>query len=111
MGKPTLITKVATAASAIKDSVTYVVNHALSKMSRRGKRKPRSPRNEDDSSSAGSDQGPAAPAGKPVGRKPKPRKQRSADLSVAAPMHPGFPQSGNIPTPEERERHLQQMTD
>jgi hypothetical protein len=26
-------------------------------------------------------------------------------------MHPGFPQSGNIPTPEERERHLQQMTD
>jgi hypothetical protein len=111
MGKPTLITKVATAASAIKDSVTHVVNHALSNMSRRGKRKPRSPRNEDDSSSAGSDQGPAAPAGKPVGKKPKPRKQRSIDLSVAAPMHPGFPQSGNIPTPEERERHLQQMTD
>jgi hypothetical protein len=26
-------------------------------------------------------------------------------------MHPGFPQSGNIPTLEEREQHLQQTTD
>jgi hypothetical protein len=111
MGKPTLKTKVATDASAIKDSVTHVVNCALSNMSRRGKRKPRSLRNEYDPSSAGSDQGPAAPAGKPIGKKPKPRKQRNADMSVAAPMHLGFPRSGNIPTPEERERHLQQMTD
>jgi hypothetical protein len=88
MGKPTLMTKAAIAASAIKDSVTHVVNHALSNMSRIGKRKPRSPCNEDDSSSAGSDQGPAAHAGKPVGKKPKPGKQRKDDLSVAAHMHP-----------------------